>query len=241
MGSKIIECVELAPYQLKGISRIWCYHRKLKRVNGALLLSCDLFENVFFRRFFPREPREAKRLSGPTPSSTSAPAPRNWNDHRNMNLKIFDLRALSRKSMAQRLLSPPCAKCGRTYPTNLLQEELLKGQPEEHLYAMASRHDQENLPDVVTSMHIVFSTDVYALIDPVSLSLQNSCGCLHGPQEPSAQFTQKKLNLRQRRQLELLKDDDISILYHPTKENVVGDALSRFSIGSSDHVEEGKK
>ncbi|OAY81215.1 Transposon Ty3-G Gag-Pol polyprotein [Ananas comosus] len=42
-------------------------------------------------------------------------------------------------------------------------------------------------------------------------------------------FTQKELNLRQRRWLELLKDYDLTILYHPGKANVVADALSRKS------------
>ncbi|WMV14528.1 hypothetical protein MTR67_007913 [Solanum verrucosum] len=37
----------------------------------------------------------------------------------------------------------------------------------------------------------------------------------------------KKLNLRQSKWLELLKDYDMSILYHPGKANVVADALSR--------------
>lgn len=40
-------------------------------------------------------------------------------------------------------------------------------------------------------------------------------------------FTQKELNMRQRRWLELVKDYDCSINYHPGKANVVGDALSR--------------
>ena len=40
-------------------------------------------------------------------------------------------------------------------------------------------------------------------------------------------FTQKDLNLRQRRWMELLKDYDITILYHPGKANAVADALSR--------------
>ena len=43
-------------------------------------------------------------------------------------------------------------------------------------------------------------------------------------------FTQKELNMRQRRWLELLKDYDLTIHYHPGKANVVADALSRKSI-----------
>jgi hypothetical protein len=42
-------------------------------------------------------------------------------------------------------------------------------------------------------------------------------------------FTQPDLNLRQRRWLELVKDYNLEIHYHPGKANVVADALSRKS------------
>ncbi|WVZ70304.1 hypothetical protein U9M48_018980 [Paspalum notatum var. saurae] len=42
-------------------------------------------------------------------------------------------------------------------------------------------------------------------------------------------FTQNELNMRQRRWLELIKDYDLEIHYHPGKANVVADALTRKS------------
>ena len=49
-------------------------------------------------------------------------------------------------------------------------------------------------------------------------------------------FQQRDLNMRQRRWLELLKNYDCDILYHPGKANVVADALSRKSSGSLAHI-----
>ncbi|WVZ83904.1 hypothetical protein U9M48_030999 [Paspalum notatum var. saurae] len=45
-------------------------------------------------------------------------------------------------------------------------------------------------------------------------------------------FTQNELNMRQRRWLELIKDYDLEIHYHPGKANVVADALSRKSYAN---------
>ena len=40
-------------------------------------------------------------------------------------------------------------------------------------------------------------------------------------------FSQKELNLRQRRWVEFLQDYDCTLNYHPGKANVIADALSR--------------
>ena len=44
-------------------------------------------------------------------------------------------------------------------------------------------------------------------------------------------FTQRDLNMRQRKWMEYLEDYDFTLYYHLVKENVVADALSRKSRG----------
>ena len=48
-------------------------------------------------------------------------------------------------------------------------------------------------------------------------------------------FTQKQLNLRERNCHELLKDYDMSVLYHPEKATVVVEALSQVIKSSLSH------
>ena len=45
-------------------------------------------------------------------------------------------------------------------------------------------------------------------------------------------FTQRDLNMRQRRWMEFLEDYDFTLHYHPGKTNVVADALNRKSRGA---------
>ena len=54
-------------------------------------------------------------------------------------------------------------------------------------------------------------------------------------------FIRKELNLRQKRWLELLKEYDMSVLYHPAKDNVVANALSHLTMGSVLHIDKSKR
>ena len=54
-------------------------------------------------------------------------------------------------------------------------------------------------------------------------------------------FTQKELNFQQKILLELLKDYDISVLYHLGKVNVVVYTLSKVLKGCVSHVPDDKK
>ncbi|XP_073030620.1 uncharacterized protein [Primulina eburnea] len=63
--------------------------------------------------------------------------------------------------------------------------------------------------------------------DMETLSLWLQVRNLHGPPEPQILVHPKELNMRQRRWIELLKDYDLTISYHPGKANKVADALSR--------------
>jgi ribonuclease HI len=134
--------------------------------------------------------------------------------------------------LKKRLMSPPvlvmpdlqkgfdiyCDACGQGLGCVLMQEG--------HVIAYASRqlrrhelnyptHDLE-LAAVVHALkiwrHYIMGTKCQVYTDHKSLKYI---------------FTQKDLNLRQRRWLELNKDYDLEIHYHPGKANLVTDALSR--------------
>nr|GEX81140.1 putative reverse transcriptase domain, ribonuclease H-like domain protein [Tanacetum cinerariifolium] len=92
--------------------------------------------------------------------------------------------------------------------------ELLKN---ENLYAKYSKCDFW-LKSVHFLDHVIDSNGVH--VDPAKVEAIRNWSALTTP-------TEKKLNMRQRRWIELLSDYDCEIRYHPGKGNVVADALSR--------------
>ena len=70
---------------------------------------------------------------------------------------------------------------------------------------------------------------VHALKTWRNFLIGNRCDVYMDHKSLKYTFTQKELNLRQRRWLELIKDYDMRLHYHPGKANVVADALSRKS------------
>jgi ribonuclease HI len=85
------------------------------------------------------------------------------------------------------------------------------------------RKHEENYP----THDLELATVVHALKISRHYLIGHRCGIYSDHKSLKYIFTQNDLNLRQRRWLELIKDYDLGINYHPRKANVLADALSR--------------
>ncbi|GJY30752.1 hypothetical protein Tco_0414247 [Tanacetum coccineum] len=89
--------------------------------------------------------------------------------------------------------------------------ELLR---KEELYAKFSKCEF-CIPKVQFLGHVIDNKGIH--VDPAKIESKSLQHILN----------QKELNMRQHRWLELLSDYDCDIRYHPRKDNVIADALSR--------------
>ena len=85
------------------------------------------------------------------------------------------------------------------------------------------RKHEENYP----THDLKLAAVIHALKEWRHFLLGNRCEIYTNHKSLKYIFTQPELNLRQRHWLELVKDYDVGIHYHPGKANVVADALSR--------------
>ena len=95
-------------------------------------------------------------------------------------------------------------------------------KPHEMNYAM---HDLE------------LATVVHALKTWRHFLIGNHCEVYTDHNSLKCIFTQMELNLRQRRWLELIKDYDLNVQYHPGKANVVADAFSHRSHANAINID----
>ncbi len=99
---------------------------------------------------------------------------------------------------------------------------------EGHVVAYASRQLRPHEGNYPTH-DLELAAVVYALKIWRHYLIGNRCEIYTDHKSLKYIFTQSDLNLQQRRWLELIKDYDVGIHYHPGKANVVADAQSRKS------------
>jgi hypothetical protein len=111
---------------------------------------------------------------------------------------------------------------------------------EGRVIAYASRqlkHHEEHYPTHDLELAVV----VHVLKIWCHYLLGNTCHIYTDHKSLKYIFTQSELNMKQRRWLELIKDYDLEVHYHPRKANIVPDALSRknhcncMTVKSMDH------
>jgi hypothetical protein len=134
--------------------------------------------------------------------------------------------------LKKRLMSPPvlvmpdlqkgfdiyCDACGQGLGCVLMQEG--------HVIAYASRQLRKHELNYPTH-DLELAAVVHALKIWRHYIMGTKCQVYTYHKSLKYIFTQKDLNLRQRRWLELIKDYDLEIHYHQGKANLVADALSR--------------
>ena len=99
---------------------------------------------------------------------------------------------------------------------------------EGHVIAYASRQLRKHEQNYPTN-DLELAAVVHALKILGHYLLRHKCQIYTDHKSLKYIFTQNDLNLRQRWWLELIKDYDLEIHYHPGKANVVADALNRKS------------
>jgi hypothetical protein len=172
----------------------------------------------YYRRFIPDFSKMVKPITNLVKNDTKF----DWSTRCNEAFKQLKLLLTTTLVLAQPDIEKPfdvyCDASGSGLGCVLMQEC--------RVIAYASRklcRHEEHFP----THDLELATVVHALKMWRQYLLGNICYVYIDHKSLKYIFTQSKLNMRQRRWLELIKDYDLEIHYHLGKANVVADALSR--------------
>jgi hypothetical protein len=172
----------------------------------------------YYRRFIPDFSKLVKPITSLLKNNTKF----NWSSRCNEAFEQLKVLLTTAPVLAQPDIEKPfdvyCDASGSGLGCVLMQEGRVIAYASRQLRRHAEHyptHDLE-LADVVHALKIWRH-----------YLLENICHIYTDHKSLKYIFTQSELNMRQRRWLELIKDYELEIHYHPGKANVVADALSR--------------
>jgi hypothetical protein len=172
----------------------------------------------YYRRFTPAYSKIVKPITGLLKNDTKF----DWSSKCNEAFEELNVLLNTASVLAQPDIEKPfdvyCDASGSGLGCVLMQEGLVTAYASRQL-----RRHEEHYPTHDLELVAV----VHALKIWHHYLLGNICHLYTDHKGLNYIFTQSELNMRQRRWLELIKDYDLEIYYHPGKANVVADDLSR--------------
>jgi hypothetical protein len=172
----------------------------------------------YYRKFIP----DFSKLVKPITSLLKNDTKFNWSSRCNEAFEQLKVLLTTAPVLAQPNIEKPfdvyCDASGSGLGCVLMQEGRVIAYGSRQL-----RQHEEHYPTHDLELAVV----VHALKIWRHYLLGNTCHIYTDHKSLKYIFTQLELNMRQRRWLELIKDYELEIHYHPGKANVVADALSR--------------
>ena len=190
----------------------WVTPTTVKEVRGFLGLA------GYYRRFVP----DFSKIAKPLTELTKKDEPYVWTEAREEAFQTLKKRLVT----APVLVQPDITKPFEVYcdaPNVGLGCVLMQ---DGHVIAYASRQLKDSEVNYPTH-DLELAAVVHALKVWRHYLFGQPCTIFTDHKSLRYFFTQLELNMRQRRWLELIKDYDLNIQYHPGKANVVANALSR--------------
>jgi hypothetical protein len=171
----------------------------------------------YYRRFIPDFSKIVKPIMGLLKNDTKF----DWSSKCNEAFEQLKVLSTTAPMLAQSDIEKPfdvyCDASGSGLECVLMQEGRVIAYASRQLH----RHE-EHYP----THDLELAAVVHALKSWRQYLLGNTCHLYMDHKSLKYIFTQSELNMTQRRWLELIKDYDLEIHYHPGKANVVADALS---------------